>query len=496
MPEMGFVQSQSMKQQMKLSPQIILSANLMSLPSDALTKRIYEEVEKNPALEITRHATIEPSSIKMSQHYGSATRSDEYQSFLESVPVPEETLQTHLQSQLDLLKLDENEYRVGYQIIHNIDGHGYNVEDPETLLNVDDDFTLMEKMLYIVRRLDPPGTACKDLQQTLLEQSKIKLEEQFASESEEVVPPLVFVILSDYFSLIPKRPSTIYKILSKDGVDCTLAEIERVKEFIRTLHPYPSSSYSVTTNAINRYIEPEAIIKLQNAEEVGEASLIIDFLHGNLPEIEVSSLYEDLLKAPRAKTESEVQRKKFASEFVNKANIFIEALEQRKQALHKIITTLVYYQSEYFKKGPGHLHPLRMADIAEKCKVDESTVSRISNDKYVQCEWGLIELKSLFTGAIQTTKKHKLGTALSEIADSTYSIQKVDSREKATAIVSRDSVLYEIKNIIEKHERSGATKTLSDQKISDILARKGIKVARRTVSKYRGKLNIDSSYNR
>jgi RNA polymerase sigma-54 factor len=498
MQEMGFVQTQSMKQQMKFSPQMIMSATLMSLPVDNLSERIYKEAEKNPAIEITKYATVEPVSVRMSQHYGSTSRSDEYQSFLENVPAPQETLQAHLQAQLDLLSLTEDQYRVGYRIIHNLDGHGYNLEDPETLLNTSDTFQLMEKMLDLVQHFDPPGTACKNLQQSLLVQSKIKADQQCKKYGTSRVPSLVFTILKDYFEVLKKRPSTMYKTLLNEGIKCTYEDVEQVLSFIRTLAPYPAAAYSSVGDAENRYISPEAIIKrlLPEEREMNElnAKFAIDFLRGNIPEIEVSSVFKELSLEPRAKTETEKQTKQFVSDSINKAMVFIEALERRTQALQKIITVLVQEQSEYFDKGPGHLQPLRMIDIAIKCGVDESTVSRIANGKYVLCDWGLIEIKSLFTGAVSRTrciKNNKDSDAFcSVISDSSK------PSEEATVPLSRDSVIFKIQNIIEEYEKNGNKKKLSDQKISDILAQKGIKVARRTVSKYRSKLSIRSSYDR
>jgi len=492
MQQMGFVQTQSMKQQMKLSPQMIMSATLMSLPVDNLSERIYKEAEKNPAIEITKDATVEPISIRMTQHYGSSTPSDEYQSFLENVPAPQETLQQHLESQLALLSLTEDQYRVGYKIIHNLDRHGYNLEEPKTLLNATESINLLEEMVDVVHHFDPPGTACNNLQESLLVQSKIKAEQQIEKYGSSQVPPLVFIILKDYFNFLKKRPSAMYTKLQQEGVKCTVNEVEKVFEFIRSLEPYPAANFSARNDSENRYILPEAIIKRVQAEDElseNDTKFSIDFLRGNLPEIQISSVFKQLSSGPRAKTENEKKNKQFVSDSINKAMFFIEALERRTQALQKIITVLVEQQSDYFDKGPGFLHPLRMIDVAQKCEVDESTVSRIANGKYILCDWGLIEIKSLFTGAVNRIKKE----------DETNSFLFDSSKQSNTENLplSRDYVLFQIQKIIEnEYKKNGTKKKLSDQKISDILASKGIKVARRTVSKYRSKLNISSSYDR
>ncbi|HZK19872.1 MAG TPA: RNA polymerase factor sigma-54 [Treponemataceae bacterium] len=488
MPTMGLVQTQAMKQQMRLSPQMLMAASLMYLSSEDLSQRIYKEAEKNPAVEITQHATVEQSSVRLSQYYGNASYSDDYQAFLESVPAREESLQDTLQSQLDLLVLNKNEYRVGYKIIHNLDGRGYNVEDPETLLNADDSLELLKKMLHIVRRFDPPGTACKNVQESLLVQAEIKKEQQINTHGASTIPSLVFTILKDYFLLLGQRSGSICKKLSSKSISCSVEDVENVLGFIRTLNPYPAANYSSPSNVENRFITPEAVIRRRTKQEMKEdnsdAQFAIDFLRGNVPEIEVSSVFKDLATSPRAKNKSEKTNKKFAVDSIKKAMIFIEALEQRRQALHKIVTILVHRQSLYFDKGPGYLQPLRMIDIARECSVDESTVSRISNGKYLLCDWGLIEIKSLFTGAVKTIKPRTDAHDISEVKDS------------ASSAVSRDFVMHHIKLIIEEYEKNTKGKKLSDQKISDMLAEKGIQVARRTVAKYRNNLSIKASYDR
>ena len=153
------------------------------------------------------------------------------------------------------------------------------------------------------------------------------------------------------------------------------------------------------------------------------------------------------------------------------AKNFLNAIHQRNITLQKVSVEIVKHQIEFFEKGSLYLKPLRLKDIAEKIGVHETTVSRISNGKYIQCEWGLFEIKYFFSNAVSVGEKTN------------------DDSQKEH---SKESVKQVLLSILSTDEG----KLLSDQKLSDKLAEKGIKIARRTVAKYRKELNFDSSYDR
>ncbi|UKI56864.1 MAG: hypothetical protein L6V90_03310 [Treponema succinifaciens] len=156
--------------------------------------------------------------------------------------------------------------------------------------------------------------------------------------------------------------------------------------------------------------------------------------------------------------------------FINKKTeikskkIFLDTLEFRQNTLLRSCIEIVRTQTDFFLHGQGNLVPLRQQDIADKLKVHETTISRMANSKFLQCEWGLFDIKYFFTNA--ASKKNKT--------------------------ISQDKAMAELKKIL----NSSTGKKMSDKKLSEELEKLGIKIARRTVAKYRNKLNIDSSYNR
>ena len=168
---------------------------------------------------------------------------------------------------------------------------------------------------------------------------------------------------------------------------------------------------------------------------------------------------------------------------VKEAKSFLEAIEQRNSTLIKVCVEIVKHQKDFFEKGAKFLKPLRLKDVAQDIGVHETTVSRISNAKYIQCEWGLFEVKYFFSNAVNVQSKD----AVSDKDNSSNKNQ--NSQEK---ILSKESIKQELLSILQEEEG----KNLSDQKLSDKLAQRGINIARRTVAKYRKELNFDSSYDR
>ena len=149
-------------------------------------------------------------------------------------------------------------------------------------------------------------------------------------------------------------------------------------------------------------------------------------------------------------------------------------LKERENTLIKVVSAIVHEQREFFAKGPYYLVPLRMKDIAEKVELSESTISRLAKGKYLQCEWGIFEIRYFFSSRVNTNESSS------------------NSTER-----SKESVKQELKQIIVQHMTENPTaKPLSDQKLSDLLAQRGVQIARRTVAKYRAELKIESSFER
>lgn len=450
MADLRLQQSTQMQMQQKMSMQMLQSLQIMALPLGELSDRIYEEVEKNPALEITRDSSVEPFGVRLTSHSGSADSADAWQAFLENTPEIETSLQQHLLKNFALLSLSDDERRIGELIIQNLNENGFHNVPPETLLRIDDSLEQMAKVLDIIRRLDPIGTACFNIQESLV----------FQSQLIEGFPLLAKTILKKYFFVLEKkRPTLIQKELGRLGVECTLEEIEIALNAIRSLEPFPARNFQ-SSREKTPYVIPEAIVRRATKDESDE-QFIIEFLRGNIPDIALSPVYEDVLKQKNVLPE----QKKFTRDSLAAAKNFLFSLEQRSRSIHRAIYAIVEHQGLFFDKGPGNLIPFLMKDLAKKLSLHEATISRLVNGKYIQCEWGFFELSYFFSHAV-TSENEK----------------------------SADSVKHLLQKIIQEHDSE--QKKLSDSRLVQLLAEKGVSIARRTVAKYRSELQIESSFDR
>ena len=490
----------------------------MSISTNELSEVIYNEVEKNPALEIVKNSSIENAGIRLKtsnfELKKKTTDADVYQSFLESSPSQTETLREHLLQQLNISTLTEEEKSIAEKIIFSLDERGYFVVPLEELFadnlveksvdklvdnpvnNSMENFSSLlitdspvdKKVLDVlhkIQKFDPIGVICKNLQESLELQARSKLflsENKFENEDyidvDSETKNLILEILHSHFELLEKpRANLIQKKLNKKGIDCTLSQVETSLEFIRSLDPYPAREFS-TENPI--FIRPDVFIRRLSQEEIREANdeelkkypFAIDLIKSNLPTIKIS---KDFLKYQNENSQTK--------KAVKEAKSFLEAIEQRNSTLIKVCVEIVKYQKDFFEKGAKFLKPLRLKDVAQDIGVHETTVSRISNAKYIQCEWGLFEVKYFFSNAVNVQSKDI-------ISDKDNSSSKnQNSQEK---ILSKESIKQELLSILQEEEG----KNLSDQKLSDKLAQRGINIARRTVAKYRKELNFDSSYDR
>ena len=449
------------KQQLKLSPQMYQSLELLAMPIQDLQARIRDEIEKNPALELAS------SSDVSYDRYSKATQSSEYdffenssdpgyvrksshisenskQQFMEGALSRSESLQQHLISQLRLHTLTPEKEAIGELIISNLDDNGFHREDPFSILPEGTDPSLAETMINIIQTFDPPGICVADYTESLVLQCEL---DDFTHElSEQIIEGHLESVRRGKLDQIAK------------DLDADLEDVEEAIEFIKTLNPFPGSLYSSTET---QYVIPDLIIRniegkltmRLNTEQIPSLSIDTEFEH----------LLDDMPPADGAKdTEKYIQRS------LKDANWLIDSIRMRNVTLRKVGAALIRHQFDFFNNGPKYLRPLTLKDIAEEVEVHETTISRISNAKYIQTDFGIYPIKFFFTNAV--------------------SGQSDDGKE-----ISKIGVKEVIREIIEGYE---GKKKLSDQKISDMLQERNISVARRTVAKYRKELNIDSSFHR
>ncbi len=455
----GIRQSQKMQTSLKMTPQMIQAVNLLSCTVDELSEKIYEEVEANPALEIIKDAKHETNIVHVSSKgTGSAADSDAYQNFLESYADSGKTLQEHLLEQLSYQIWDKTEKSIAERLISNLDSHGFFSNPPQSILHETEDEAVLTSVLQKLQDFEPAGIFCNDIRESLIIQTK-----KFSPQSD--VPPFVLPILEDNFALLEHpRPSLILHKISgyeKYGLQKpSLEQIEDAVSFIQALDPYPARQFE--TRSSTHFISPDVKIRRSTSDEFEEtgSKFVVEFISGNLPKIDISKSFKQFSGKDNK-----------VSEMVKDAQWFINSIEQRNQTLIKTVYAILEYQEAFFSGGPKFLQPLRQSDVAQKIGVHESTISRIANGKYIQTEWGLFEIKFFFSNAVVSPAASKAGVNVSG--------------------PSKETVKQEIRAIIESEKAK-----LSDSRLTEILASRGIKVARRTVAKYRSELNISSSFDR
>lgn len=468
----------SQKLSLSMTPQMIQSISLLSLATDELVDRIAEEVEKNPALEIVKEASYKEIQPRSQKKDSSLSKSDEYHAFLESIPSSKKSLKEHLLSQLALQKISPEERETASCIINNLSEEGYHLVSFDELFDkkIPDH---LEKMLALIQHFEPLGLGTSGVQESLLVQALADPNStSFVIDLLKLEPE----VFSQTFT--PLRPHLIQRKLKELGKDVfqniSVKDIEDALDFIKNLDPHPARDFS---SRETNYIIPDIKIRRASAEEKEEKGkdFIVELLKGALPELEISKSFgqfssinktetnknETSKNENKEKLESKTQKEaeRFVRESVQDANWFINALMQRNLTIVKAAKKIAEVQKDFFETGSlSDLKPLRMKDLADEIEVSESTISRIANNKYLVCEWGILPFKFFFSTEITTTRGESQ---------------------------SRESVKDKIRIILEESE-----KNLSDQKIADLLAEKGIKIARRTVAKYRSELDIASSFDR
>lgn len=473
-------------QTMKLSQQQIMAMNLIAMGSLELREEILEKVDENPALEIKEDKFLGNTN---SVHTGKTSRaseeaSEKYQNMLESAPDETETLQEHLLHQLNMINLPENEHRICKKLIENLDENGFYILAPVTLLEPEkgDDENLLEKCIQTVRHFDPEGICCQNVTESLEIQAKLKKNAPkialyiLHGRLEILKPPVAEKVLNKIEKNIEENEKLSFWTPNPDDIQLTKKDLslENVKnsiEFIQKLEPFPAAEFNSTQE---HFVQPDVYVaKSENSDE-----LQVVLSNQAIPVLKIA---EDFKSEEKSGSLSEKNKKTLKMQ-LKEAQNFLDTLNFREQVLFNAFKKLAEIQKKFFFKGPGNLVPLTQREFAKMINVHESTVSRMAESKFLRCEWGTFPVKYFFSKALVSTKPK--------------TNKKNEKKEIETVAenISTDNVKIEIEKIL-KAQKPGEKK-LSDQKIADILAGKGIKIARRTVSKYRAQLNIASSYER
>ena len=365
------------------------------------------------------------------------------------------TFHEFLTEQLGLVKLTEREEMLAEYIIGNIDEDGYlrreieaMVDDLAFSMNVDVSDEEMANLLKVIQDLDPPGVGARDLRECLLLQLQRK---QYQTEVVENATR----ILDEMFDEFSKKHYD--KIMSRLDIDED--DLRDAIEEIVHLNPKPGSSYSNPLSRANQAIVPDFVL------EVVDGEIQVALTRGNIPDLRVSAHYANMLRAYNENKKNHSKSQKDAVYFVKQkldtAKWFIDAIKQRHQTLLLTMNAIVEYQKEYFMEGDeAKLKPMILKDIAEETGLDISTISRVSNSKYIQTHFGIYPLKYFFSESMQDESGEEV---------STRKIKKI------------------LQDVIDAEDKR---KPVTDDKLAAILKEKGFPIARRTVAKYREQLNI------
>ena len=465
---MAINQKQVLSLQQKLSPQQIQMIKLLELPAVQLEQRIKQEIEDNIVLEEEERSAEDEEQPPQQISFDEYLREDDTPSYKSRInnfskddkqrPVyltEGRSLQEYLVEQLGYRNLPERDLRLAVYLIGSIDEDGYLRRDLESVAD-DIAFTMglettaeeLERLLGIIHELEPAGIGARDLRECLLL--------QMAQMPVNTRPRrLARKILTSYFDEFVKKHYE--KLMAR--LQISEADFRDAIAEIRHLSPKPGNLYAEGGTDTTPYIIPDFILDYQD----GRFSLSLNSY--NVPEVRVNRRYMEMIREMVGSDGRVREKDKEAIQFVknkiDSAKWFISAIKQRHDTLMRTMQTILDYQQEYFKDGDkSKLRPMILKDIADRTGLDVSTISRVVNSKYVQTQFGIILLKSLFSEAMQT-----------------------DSGEEVSS--------YEIKNILQECiDEEDKRKPLTDETLMDILNAKGYRIARRTVAKYREMLGI------
>ena len=449
MPKLS--QNQELRQQ--LTPRQILQASLLQLSLPLLEQRILHELEINPALEmidLTDDAYQEKSQDIEEMEEEVEREEDvefeweelfgEHEDY-ENPPITnnneekpdipiiyQESFSDLYMQQLQDSYATDKDLKIAEEILGNLDTQGYLTIEPTLIsdrLEFDEQDVL--NVMYKIQHLDPPGVASRNMQECLLAQAEYRDEDALAIE-----------ILKNYFDDFANH--RYEKIIESRG--CSKEALNEAMEFIARLNPSPRDDQL----AISR----DVVIPDISVEDKGKNYQVVvnDMV---LPEIRVSPSYLNMLN--NHKDKKDVLR--FVKQKLESANWFVEAVKERKHTIQKVMESIIQHQPNYFHSGERVLCPMILKDVAEDIDMDISTVSRVTNGKYVQLPWEIKELKTFFSEGIQT----KSGKAVSNTEVKTLLKKIIDSEDKHNPI--------------------------SDEELTEKLNAEGYKIARRTVTKYR-----------
>lgn len=457
-------QSMSLKQlqTLRMTPQLQQAIKMLQLTRVELENEIRKELDENPVLEegveISSRAEGSEKSVleeHMERSDQDPQKADEFDwgnyvdssykpptqvsgydeiSSYENIVSTAESLYDHLIWQLNVSGFNEEEMVAAEAIVNYIDEDGY-IKTPFEEISKEEGVSVqeLEEILPFIQEFDPPGVGARDLQECLIIQAR---------HLEEDTHDLVHIIQTQLKNLERKNFDAISKELN-----LPLEEVIEISKIILSMDPKPGRRFQV---ADTQYVLPDVYVY-----KVGD-EYMVSLNEDGLPKLKISNLYKNILQGANSQeaTQGYIQDK------LKSALWLIKSIHQRQRTIYKVTESIVKHQSEFLEKGREFIRPMILKDIAQDIGMHESTVSRVTNGKFVHTPQGIYELKYFFNSGIST--------------------QDGDS-------LASESVKLKIKDLVGAEDPKNP---LSDQQLVELLKKDGLKIARRTVAKYREMLKI------
>ena len=450
------------KQTQSLSPQMMQSMEILQMGSQELLEYIQDQVQENPVLEVEEKygkgddtavlqrklEWLESTDAQNRYYHQQDTEDDEKDpiSNYGTVDEREENLYLYVLSQLEVMDLEPELLPVGRFLVESLNQNGWLDESVEDLAEeLAKPVELVEKALAAVQSLEPAGVGARNLSECLVLQLQRRHEDS----------GLAIRIARDFLDPLSKSR---YGLIAKSLGVCQ-EEVRTACDLIRTLNPRPGGGFAARENLV--YINPDLfVVNFPDHFEL----LTNDYF---FPNLNISGYYCRMLKSTE---DNEV--KDYLMGKVRQAKWVVHSIEQRRSTLLRCAECILEFQEEFFRRGPGHLKPMCLADIAQKVGVHESTVSRTVRDKYLQCASGVYPLSYFFSRSLGAPAARP-GTE-----------ENASSPDFAKALLKR---------LIGGEDKR---KPLSDQKLCELMSQEGCALSRRTVAKYRDELGIPSTTGR
>ena len=458
---MRLIHDVHLEQQQKLliTPELRQAIAILQMSSLELSEYLQQEIDENPVLELKEEDETPEEDMEVQAEEESLPdvewleyfqdRSDlgytsgyEQEKRYDQHKALAPTLHEHLQFQLHIALNREEDLRIGAFLIGSIDDNGYlRITLEEAAASLEVSVIRVAEVLKVIQTFEPYGVGARDLPECLLLQ---------LTQTGRLTPQVERIVRNYLGDLARGRLAKIAATLKMNVI-----EIQDIADLIRTLDPKPGRQYASGGDV--RYLVPDVTVEKVNDEYI---ILVND---GNSPRLIISPVYQEMLRQPGLFNS---EARKYVGDRINSAIWLIKSIEQRRLTLYNTAKCLVEAQRDFLEKGIKYMKPLNLKQIADQVGVHESTISRVTNNKYIQTPQGVFELKYFFCSGLDSRNGGRY---------SSRSIKRV---------------LKEL--IIEEDVRN----PYSDQQIADKLRSKGVKISRRTVAKYRLELGIECTARR